>query len=80
MSESICGHGAGDDVGSDEVAGSGAARGEGRGGGRIGRRGSGGTRWGDKGARVAAVYILYEHDYNHRIVYERLDIIRLFGP
>jgi hypothetical protein len=44
MSESICGHGAGYDVGSDEVAGSGAARREGRGGGRIGRRGSGGTR------------------------------------
>jgi hypothetical protein len=45
-----------------------------------GRRGVRGTRWGEKGARVEVVYILYEHDQSHRIVDERLEIIGLFGP
>jgi hypothetical protein len=39
-----------------------------------------GTGWGDKGARVTAIYILYKHDYSHRIVDEQLEIIGLFGP
>jgi hypothetical protein len=39
VSEGICGHGASDDVGSGEVAGSDATREEGRGGGGFGRGG-----------------------------------------
>jgi hypothetical protein len=45
-----------------------------------GRRGVRGTEWGEKGARVEVVYILYEHDQSHWTVDGQLEIIGLFGP